>query len=130
MSFPIYLTGAEKDRDDLQRYAQALDTVCTSTWFQTNAQKPDSPVTLVDAIKKACKAVLILPQASAIEGLKFELGALAACNYSVCVLYQDDAVRQRLPAFLPRLKLYFYKEFEPLKRHIEHWMQDRHDYWD
>lgn len=133
MSVPLlYLTGSEKHAAQLRAYAQALNANWTHSWFETGSKKPDQPLEWVAAIKRAWKGVLILPHASDLDDIMFELGVMSASNYFVCVMYQDESVRQRLLTFLPRIKVTFYKEFEHLKAHIDRWSQDlcQADYWD
>lgn len=133
MSVPLlYLTGSEKHVAEIRAYAQALDACWTHSWFETDSKKPEQPSELVAAIKRAWKAVLILPQASDLDELMFELGVMAASNCFVCVLHHDESVWQRLLTFLPRVKVTFFKEFEQLKTHINLWSEDlcQADYWD
>lgn len=128
---PFYLTGPEHCQAALKTYAERLGVHLTHPcWFEEeNGTKPQR-VNLVEAIKQAWKGILIVPKVSDLDSLAFELGVMAAADYQVFVLYEEEDVPDRLAELLPYHNLLCYRDFEALLTNVCIFLYDSANAWD
>lgn len=129
----MYITAAEEDVELLRQHAAVLDCEWTTGWFEREVNdlelKPDLWA-LLDPIREACQAVLIVPAAVAVHELLFELGALAMTGIVVHVWHQDDDVPEYLERFFPADRLLFYQDIHRMQTAIWSSMYSSDSDWD